>query len=544
MPEQDPLSDFLSGVAEKIKLAKEHKNIMEAVYSSASATEIVKEQEDPFVNFLKKVGETVSSKLPTKSTVQITEIMEQPENTIENNSQPEENAAKMLGQKIKDAIQNAKQQPAPKEIEIEPAVTNSYVQNEEEPTQELVAVQDLAQKIKDAIEKAKNKALDPAPVASTSTNEDEQVATYIGELEKIKDTGTAVQKEEANSTLKELKEYIDKTVRDYSRRILDLGGGGGSVAVQYANGGTMNGALNVNGQILSGGRDISNYFGGEGGGGDLNVNTVVYTSSAKWNDTYTTVNNYSGDWSSGLQTLAFNENNFDLSISSGNTVPLSSLKVDLSEVAASSAYWADTRYNVTFEQNVTINGNLTALGSSTFKNTIFTTTSALSVINTGPGPALYVFQSSGPYDVASFYDGDGIEVLHVGNAQGGDNPLGKIGINTSFPSTELTVNGQISSNNTIIALNGNSDDWNSVYTTVNLNSAIWDDLSDLSDVAALSSNWNSVYATTQNNSGGWESTESTLKTYSASWTSTYNTYNSLSASYTTDSLAIAYAVAL
>lgn len=82
---------------------------MEAVYSSASASEIVKEQEDPFVNFLKKVGETVSSKLPTKETVQITEIVESPGNTEEIKDQPQEDAAKALGLKIKDAIQYAKQ---------------------------------------------------------------------------------------------------------------------------------------------------------------------------------------------------------------------------------------------------------------------------------------------------------------------------------------------------------------------------------------------------------------------------------------------------
>jgi hypothetical protein len=51
---------------------------------------------------------------------------------------------------------------------------------------------------------------------------------------------------------------------NYARRILDLGGGGGSVAVQFANGGTMNGNLNVTGQYLSGGVDISTLF-GQGG---------------------------------------------------------------------------------------------------------------------------------------------------------------------------------------------------------------------------------------------------------------------------------------
>jgi hypothetical protein len=103
----------------------------------------------------------------------------------------------------------------------------------------------------------------------------------------------------------------------------------------------------------------------------------------------------------------------------------------------------------TISNNLTVQGNISALGTATFANTIFTTTSALSVYNTGPGPALYVFQASGPYDVASFYDGDGIEVLHVGNA--GLSGLGKVGVNESFPNKELTVRGSISATGSIFA---------------------------------------------------------------------------------------------
>jgi len=131
---------------------------------------------------------------------------------------------------------------------------------------------------------------------------------------------------------------------------------------------------------------------------------------------------------------------------------------------------AYTNQDTVFEKNVTIQGNLTALGTSTFANTIFTTTSALSVYNTGLGPALYVYQGAGPYDVASFYDGDGIEVLHVGNANSGGR--GFVGINESFPGAELTVNGTISGNRTITVVGGNSNQWNSVYTTVNTVSAV------------------------------------------------------------------------
>jgi hypothetical protein len=94
--------------------------------------------------------------------------------------------------------------------------------------------------------------------------------------------------------------------------------------------------------------------------------------------------------------------------------------------------------------NLIINGSLTALSSATFVNTLFATTSALSVINYGIGPALYVFQTSGPYDIASFYDQDYGEVFHIGND-------GKVGVRESDPNKELTVNGEISAKSDIWA---------------------------------------------------------------------------------------------
>jgi hypothetical protein len=101
--------------------------------------------------------------------------------------------------------------------------------------------------------------------------------------------------------------------------------------------------------------------------------------------------------------------------------------------------------------DLVVRGSFFAQGSAYFANTIITTTSALSVINTGPGPALYVYQGAGGGDIASFYDGDGLEVLHVGNALSnpGIPPRGVIGIKTSFPHRELTVVGEVSASSFI-----------------------------------------------------------------------------------------------
>lgn len=171
--------------------------------------------------------------------------------------------------------------------------------------------------------------------------------------------------------------------------------------------------------------------------------------------------------------------------------------------------------------DLTILGGITALSGSTFVNTIFTTTSALSIVNTGLGPALYVLQGSGAGDIASFYDGDGVEVLHVGNAL---NPVsdGVIGIKTSSPNKTLTVIGDISATSSIWGNNfyGNADNlssvkWDSVYTTVNSNSSTWSLVTTLSntttELSNLTSKFDNTYNTVNSNSAQWSVTTDNTK---------------------------------
>jgi len=171
----------------------------------------------------------------------------------------------------------------------------------------------------------------------------------------------------------EQQKYIADVARYWARRILDLGSGGGSVAVQYADGGIMNGTLNVNGHILSGGKDISSFF----DLGPSNINTVVSGNSGNWNSTHTTVNTYSAAWSTGIQTLAFNNSNFNLSIVPGNTVNLGILKDDLTEVIGTSGSWNST-YSVTrsnssnwsyaYQQVIDLSSKVSYLSSQIDKN--------------------------------------------------------------------------------------------------------------------------------------------------------------------------------
>ena len=524
--------------------------------------------DDPFFKFLSSVTDKIKVEKEHKDLMQ---KLNQPEDQL-SNKDPLEAAIVILKNKIAEhAIKNKVSEqeainiPAPTD-----KVTAAVLQKDEpesEQTQEKDNFNEFVFKLKDIITTKKEPVteiktaqpeavIEPSPVI-THNEEDENKNQYVEILDQLNDENIAAKEPEKVSEIKKLIEQYAEKYFKKAAVMSEYAGGGGTNAVQYANGGVMNGDLNVNGHILSGGRDISDFFGGSSG---------------------------------GSQNLSFNASNADLSISGGNTVSLSALsggisgpadrlvnnpyqvvlssdgqlnvpgaivtasnsKLDLVGLGPNIAYLTSTADDTTalfmgadvaelrantyasiatntsdtthlwefgvdgslrfpdnttqttaytgipsniaytnqdtiFEKNVTIQGNLTALGSSTFKNTIFTTTSALSVVNLGPGPALYVYQAAGPYDVASFYDGDGIEVLHVGNANPGGR--GFVGINESFPGAELTVNGAISSNRTIAVLGGNSNQWNSNWTTTNGNSAAWSNWQSVSGNYALGSQY-------------------------------------------------------
>jgi len=175
---------------------------------------------------------------------------------------------------------------------------------------------------------------------------------------------------------------------------------------------------------------------------------IIYTSSGNsnnWNSAYNIATAYQSASSSFATNDFVNSNFFNLT---GGTIS------------------GATRIN----NNLTVFGNLTATGTTTFANTIFSVTSALSVVHVGSGPAMYV-GNNGDGDIASFYDLDqGIEVFHVG---GNNGSFPNVGVKTSSPNVDFTVNGQISANNIIWSAGGNSNNWNSSFTTLCANSATW-----------------------------------------------------------------------
>lgn len=437
---EDPFFKFLSTLSDKIKVEKEHKDLMknleEPSKKEASLEDAINILREKIIEQKKIVipkepkQELIHEQAPEDKKEEKEKIEVKPSLEVQTDVNSEDLFGDFVG-KLKDLLSKPAEikpevKPEPV-VEVKPEEPKKEIEVKSEPKLDKIVKQDKKQKKKE-IKKDEVKDIEPVD--------------YVNLMDQLSNNIT---KEEEKGNVSDVKKLLEEYTEKYLKKMMvmqEYAGGGGSVAKQYAHGGTMDGDLNVTGQYLSAGVNLSNLLSG-GGGGDPNVNTVVYSNSANWNSSYTTTKN-------------------------------------------NSAFWADTRNNVVFGQDVTIQGNLTALGSSTFKNTIFTTTSALSVVNTGPGPALYVFQAAGPYDVASFYDGDGVEVLHVGNANVGQ--TGKVGINESFPSVELTVNGQISSNSIITDRAGNSDQWNTAYSNLVSNSGIWD--STYSTVQSYSGTWN------------------------------------------------------
>lgn len=197
-----------------------------------------------------------------------------------------------------------------------------------------------------------------------------------------------------------------------------------------------------------------------------------------------------------------------------------------------------------FDGNVTIFGDLSCNGTQTFQNTIFSTTSAVSVVHTGIGPALWV-GNNGTGDIASFYDIDqNVEILHVG---GNNGTFPNVGVKTSTPNVDFTVSGAISASSIIYDAAGNSSNWNSAYTTINaqsaanasvyssFNSQSAANVSVYSSVNTQSANWNSVYSTVQTSSGSWGggggggTIDTGVRALTSNWQDTYTAFSTQSA---------------
>lgn len=213
-------------------------------------------------------------------------------------------------------------------------------------------------------------------------------------------------------------------------------------------GGVVTGSLSLIGLSASYGSfvgDVSaTYFHGSGSLlTDVNDQSLPLLS-ANWESTYNTVNSNSANWDSVYTTVKATSTDPVF-----NTLTVTS-SATLGGVVGIGTTAPDPNKALYVVGDVLVYGNLSANGTMTFANTLFTTTSALSIVNTGTGPALLVSQE-GDQAIAAFYDhaASGIALWVDGAA---DRP-GFVGVKTDVPNKELTVVGDISATGKIYSSN-------------------------------------------------------------------------------------------
>ena len=237
-----------------------------------------------------------------------------------------------------------------------------------------------------------------------------KILTELNDTSDIKDQLQVIATEEYDPITgkefqRKLKESIDSKFASEMgniRRMMELYSGGGTTAVQFADGGTMKGDLNVTANILSGGVNLLDIFtgGGGGGNGDLSGSGTAGTI-AIWDGTKSLSNS--------------------IITESGNKVTFAG------DISGESARFT----------------TVSAL-TANFEQTIVSSTSALSVVNNGTGPALFVKQE-GAEPIAHFIDANGDDIVFADN--------GFVGVGTFTPNEKLTVVGDISSTGSVYSDN-------------------------------------------------------------------------------------------
>ena len=203
--------------------------------------------------------------------------------------------------------------------------------------------------------------------------------------------------------------------------------------------------------------------------GDL---TNIASTSADWNQAFTYTNNNSGAIQTNFTNIAANSAYWNTA-SGGNYLALSGGSVT----------------GLATFNNVVVLESLSALSAVYLGTTIMTSYSSLSVIDYGPGPALFVQENSSTGTIAQFNDTYG-SVLYVGN-RGSTAYNGLIGVNVTNPGAALTVGGTLSTNAVINDVTGTSTQWNAAYSYANTISAL--EASNFTNIATTSANWNLAY---------------------------------------------------
>jgi len=471
---EEPFDNFLLKLSEKIeenvtKITVEEPLIIES--EPILETPIINPVEDgnPFNNFLKSFVEAVENdKLKKEETIK--------EDTINFINQLK-NEPK-ISSKIKRKLKN-KPKVKLKENKVEKV---QYIKEDDN---------------------VKNEPISDEPKVSDDND-------YVKELENTdKSENKITNKVDKYSNIKniiaeQVKEEVAKIKTQISRMAIE--GGGGSVAVQYANGGTMNGDLNVTGKYLSAGVDLGTLI---QGGGEFVGNSDRLVSGSKSlilnpDGNIDFPNNTISPKDESIITIQSSNSALDtftrLSLTphglfaydeNSNSITIDSIENDIIITSQDTYEWKFNSEGLIEGPN----GSLNVLGDLSATGRIFQNGNDLQSEIESLSSILYSTKTtvqSNSAEWESAYLDTVVLNQQVSNIQ----------------SNIITLDGSVTNitnvtnyNNTL--LYSNSANWNSSYTTVNSNSANWNYQG--SDIKALTGFWDTTYNTVENNSSNWNS---------------------------------------
>ena len=238
--QEDHISDAYNGIQRFIEKTKQE--FLEEKTSSFASVEALYEQVNKVVAENIKRAESLVGK-------KVTQLQSTADKKISDITTIVENRISLLDDRVKDIDQAVNRAADSLIAKIDEGVSNI----ESKAKEHYFRIEEQTKNIDDIINKNKN-----------------DFTTTVRELtesveKKIKDFNlVAIKKEDLSQLKKQLETRLENESANL-KKYVSAYAGGGSVAKQFADGGTMNGTLNVSkGQILSAGQDLYSLFGGTG----------------------------------------------------------------------------------------------------------------------------------------------------------------------------------------------------------------------------------------------------------------------------------------
>jgi hypothetical protein len=541
----DPFNGFLDKLASSIKIAETSKKVVEEETIATPVepdVEVAIQKKDLYNDFLQKLSVAVQdAKVTYNEEKKAEESTSEPSTVQDSFDKFLKSFSKILEKDKTNKINEIKKST------IEYIKSLKDTAKEEVPAyvevKELVAEEKTAQEEVEAVNEpeVQLEIEEEKLVDLEIENEKEVTDVKLDELEKSvsKDYVEVLKKQEADSTEisvdisskdSDLPESIKKLIKDeiakfkvQLSKIALESGGGGSVAAQYANGGTMHGTLNVEGSYLSGGVDLLNIFATSITPTTTNADLELRALSGNWQSTYTTVSTFSAMWGqtsggAGEVLIAEVVNDDTVEMHRGDVVYTYGARGNVMSVRLASNVGDATSSKTLGVINGTIpvNGKGYATVAGRMDSLDFPHPYA-------DGDALWLGNTPGTFTRVKPFAPEHEVYLGVVERANAGNGIAYIKVQNGYELEELhnvvltnVQPGDIivksSSNHTWENLPLSANPWQGTYTTVSTNSASWK--SAYTTVYSNSSYWDSVYTTFKNVSSTFLTSETDSQTLS------------------------------